>query len=111
MARVHIDDLTPGKVLHQQVCDRSGRMLLPAGETLNDRHLNIFRMWGVVEVEIEGDEVVSESQEETGSQLDPVLYAQMREEVEGLFIHNDPAHPAVKELMKICIERRAARAV
>ncbi|MBJ6724987.1 hypothetical protein [Geomesophilobacter sediminis] len=109
MARVHIDDLAAGMVLQQQVCDRSGRMLLPAGEALNDRHLHIFRMWGVVEVEIVGEEIASDAEQDE-IPPDPELHARERAVVEELFAHNDPNHPAIKELMRVCIHRRIARA-
>jgi hypothetical protein len=112
LALVHIDNLTPGMVLSRSICDRSGRLLLPAGAELTEKHFSIFRMWGVLEAEIVGDNVVAaEAPEATPeTELDPALLAKAREEVELLFVHNDPEQPAIKELMRLCIDRRAARA-
>ena len=111
MALVHIDNLAPGMVLSRSICDRSGRLLLPAGAELTEKHFSIFRMWGVLEAEIVG-EGASEEGETDGidqsEELDPVLLAKARDEVERLFVHNDPDHPAIRELMRICIHRRAA---
>ena len=110
MAVVHIDNLAPGMVLSRDVCDRSGRMLLPAGAELTGKHFSIFRMWGVLEAEIVGDTLAEDAQATPGHELDPALFAMARDHVERLFVHNDPDHPAIKELMRICIDRRAARA-
>ena len=110
MAVVHIDNLAPGMVLSRNVCDRSGRMLLPAGAELTEKHFSIFRMWGVLEVEIVGESVVEDVDVPLHEEIDPALLAEAMVEVEWLFTHNDPEHPAVKELMRICTERRAARA-
>ncbi|UFS70611.1 hypothetical protein LPW11_00105 [Geomonas sp. RF6] len=112
MALVHIDNLVPGMVVSQNVCDRSGRMLLPAGCTLTEKHFSILRMWGVLEAEVacdaDGDGEVPVPQ--GGEDFPPEVLHAAREEVERLFLHNDPEHPAVKELMRICVLRRAARA-
>lgn len=114
MAVVHIDNLAPGMVLSSNVCDRSGRMLLPAGAELTDKHFSILRMWGVLEVEIVGEAMVEGAEApqnaNSGEEIDPELLAEARAEVEGLFVYNDPEHPAIKELMRICTERRATRA-
>ena len=83
---------------------------MPAGAELTEKHFSIFRMWGVLEAEIVGDNVAEDPETEPNAELDPAALAAAREEVELLFVHNDTEHPAIKELMRICIERRAARA-
>lgn len=110
MAVVHIDNLAPGMVLSRNVCDRSGRMLLPTGAELTEKHFSIFRMWGVLEVEIVGEGVAEDGEAPQHEEVDPELLRQARAEVERLFVHNDPEHPAVKELLRLCTERRAASA-
>lgn len=110
MAVVHIDNLAPGMVLSRNVCDRSGRMLLPAGAELIEKHFSIFRMWGILEVEIVGVSVTDETEAPVCAEIDPVLLAEARAEIDRIFVYNDPEHPAIKELMRICTERRAARA-
>lgn len=107
---VHIDNLASGMVLSRAVCDRGGRMLLPAGAELTEKHFSIFRMWGVLEVEILGDSVAEDAEATPNEELDPALLAEARDLVERLFVHNDREHPAIKELKRICIDRRAARA-
>ena len=110
MAVVHIDNLVPGMVLSRNVCDRSGRLLLPAEAELTVKHFSILRMWGVLEVEVVGDSIVEDGTETpVNEEIDPELLAEARLLVERLFVYNDPQHPAIKELMRICTERRATR--
>jgi hypothetical protein len=109
MALVHIDNLAPGMILNRNVSDRSGRLLLPAGSELTVKHFAIFRMWGVLEVEVAGESTAEEAME-SSADFDPARLCEAREKVERLFVHNDSNHPAIKELMRICIERKAADA-
>jgi len=97
-------------VVSCNVCDRSGRMLLPAGCTLTERHFAILRMWGVLEAEVECDAEADGAPLPPGEDLPAEALAAARAEVEDHFRHNDPGHPAVKELMRICIVRRASSA-
>lgn len=85
-------------------------MLLPAGAELTEKHFAIFRMWGVMEVEVAGESIVENPDVPPHEDIDPALLSEARAEMELLFVHNDPEHPAIKELMRICTERRATRA-
>lgn len=106
MALIHIDNLIPGMVLTRNVCDRSGRLLLPAGAELTGKHFSLFRMWGILEAEVAGDSATADGETAAEEVRDPELYAAARDHVQRLFVHNDPEHPAVKELMNICTARR-----
>ena len=111
MAIVPIDNLSAGMLLKSDVCDRSGRMLMPAGGELTDRHLKIFRTWGVLEADIEADDgLVETHQALINVDVDPVRLAAAEESVQRLFRLNDPEHPAIKELMRICIARKVSDA-
>jgi hypothetical protein len=108
LANVAIDNLVAGMVLKSNVCDRSGRLLLPEGAELTEKHLQIFRTWGILEAEIVGD---SDS-EATGQddEIDPEVLAEAEAAVKPLFVHNDLEHPAIKELLRLCIARKALHA-
>ncbi|MBT0666245.1 hypothetical protein KI809_18190 [Geobacter pelophilus] len=108
MANIAIDNLVAGMVLKSNVCDRSGRLLLPEGAELTEKHLQIFRTWGILEAEIVGD---SDS-EATGQddEIDPEVLAEAEAAVKPLFVHNDLEHPAIKELLRLCIARKALHA-
>lgn len=110
MAIIPIDNLSAGMLLKSDVCDRSGRMLLPAGGELSDRHLKIFRTWGVLEADIEDGGGLDTPQILPNVDVDPVRLAAAEEAVRHIFRLNDPEHPAIRELMRICIARRVADA-
>ena len=108
MALVQIDNLVPGMMLKRNVTDRSGRMLLPEGAILEERHFAIFRMWGVLDVEVTDDSEPETVELPQGEEVDPELLERATVEVQRIFAHNDPEHPAIRELVRICIRRRAA---
>jgi hypothetical protein len=108
VALVQIDNLVPGMTLKHNVTDRSGRMLLPAGAALESKHFGIFRMWGVLDVEVTDEGEPDAVEPLPGDEVDPELLAQASAEVRLIFAHNDPEHPAIRELIRICIKRRAA---
>lgn len=108
MAIVPIDNLESGMMLKSDVCDRSGRMLLPAGCELSERHLKIFRTWGVLEADIERDESLESPQAFINEDLDPARLAAAEEAVKRIFRLNDQGHPAIRELMRLCIARKVA---
>lgn len=108
MAVVQIDNLVPGMTLKRNVTDRSGRMLLPEGATLDTKHFAIFRMWGVLEVEVAGESEPEPDEPQQGGEVDPELLAKASVEVRRIFAYNDPEHPAIRELTRICIKRKAA---
>ncbi|MGH9427175.1 MAG: hypothetical protein ACRD2L_12835 [Terriglobia bacterium] len=106
MGKVNLDDLTPGMKLEKDVQERSGRVLLRAGTEITERHLNIFRTWGVAEADIE-----SMSREEAAAQaardLDPEVLKAAEAFIDPLFAHTDPDHAAVHELKRLCVLRHA----
>ena len=111
MSLVTIDKLVPGMVLRVAVCDRLGRLLLPEAAELTEKHLNIFRTWGIAEVDIVGcPREGASSPPPTDRQIDPEVLARAEANVSERFVHADKEHPAILELMRLCIAREARNA-
>ncbi|EFC91821.1 putative signal transduction protein [Dethiosulfovibrio peptidovorans DSM 11002] len=55
MTLLRVDKLKEGMVVKVDVVAPSGRLLLPVGTNLEDKHVRLLKSWGVVEVEIEGE--------------------------------------------------------
>jgi hypothetical protein len=110
VARVHIENLAEGMVLKCDVCDRSGRMLLPEGVALTEKHFKILKMWGVLEVETTDDQDAANNEPRESAEVDPARLALALDRVQHLFVHNDSEHPAIKELTRICANREASHA-
>ena len=111
MAIMALEGLEVGMTLKSAVCDRSGRLLLPEGVELSEKHLKIFRTWGVTEADVVAE---GNDESETGPlpiSGDPALIAAAQAEVERLFIHNDPQHPLINELIRICVARKVTHAI
>jgi len=106
MGTIPTDNLIPGMVLASDVRDRSGRLLLKGGTELSDRHLYIMRTWGILEAEVAGVEEDPESPE-FANVIAPELWAAIEEESTPLFRHADLAHPAMKELLRMRIMKKA----
>lgn len=92
-------------MLARDVTDGNGRMLLAAGKKIQEKHLKIFRAWGITEVDVEGSQA-----EQAAGPLNEAVDSGRTEEIPKkmrvLFKHNDLNHPAIKELLDICIARQ-----
>lgn len=111
MAIIPIDRLEAGMTLKSDVCDRSGRLLMPAGSELGDKQLKIFRTWGITEADILlGPDDLLTDETDIEYTVDPVVLAEAEQAVAELFHFNDPQHPMIHELMKVILKRRIADA-
>lgn len=110
MGKINIDLLETGMILADDVHDRSGRMLLGAGAELTQKHLVIFRTWGVLEADIVGlgSEVAGEM---IPADVDPLELDAARERVAPLFRHTNTAHPAIVELLRLAALRKVQHVV
>ena len=97
MPRVAIQNIEPGMVLEDDVRDINGRTLLAKGQPVLDKHLTIFRMWGVTDV------AIADGTDEATSAPDPPGSAAMRKialAIRPAFVENDLTHPAVAEIFR-----------
>lgn len=107
MANVDIVHLKPGMILNNDVVTNLGRFLLSAGTEITEKHLNVFRTWGITEVDIHG---VTEEDITVGdnAQIEPVLLQEIETELNGLFRHTDRGNPFINELYRLCITRKVS---
>lgn len=105
MGKVVIDNIETGMVLASDVHDRSGRMLLGEGAELTQKHLVIFRTWGVLEADIVG-QGEDDSADAIPADIDPQEMLAAQKMLEPIFRHTNREHPAIIELMKIAALRK-----
>jgi hypothetical protein len=107
MATIKLADLEPGMVLTADAVLHDGRVLLHCGVTLTEKHIRTFKAWGLLEANVFG---VSEEEMTVAATdgLDPQRLARAEAKVHAHFRRNDPAHPVVDELMRICVLRAAS---
>jgi len=108
MGTINLEDIQPGMILEEAVEDRSGRTLLGAGEEVTERHLRIFKMWGVTEAAIKnvGEEDVSAK---TAASVDPVRLQDVQKTLRESFRHTDMGHAFNKEFFRLLSLRAVAR--
>lgn len=109
MGIVALDNIETGMVLASDVHDRSGRMLLGSGAELTQKHLIIFRTWGVLEADIVGAGDCT-AVSPIPADVDPGELAATEQALIPLFRHTNRAHPAIIELMRIAALRKIQHA-
>jgi hypothetical protein len=105
MGTVNISGLEPGMVITVDVKDRLGRVLLGAGKEITEKHIRLFKMWGVTEAEVKGvaqDDVAARE----AAAFDPEQVQAAEQMTRDLFVHAGQEHPAMKELARLAILRR-----
>lgn len=104
---IRLEKLMFGMVLAQNVKDRNGRVLLTAGQAINEKNLKMLKAWGITDVlvNVQGEkpEAVSSSVKE-----EPLKVGKAEQEMRDLFRHADMRHPAVRELFNLCLARKKA---
>ncbi|MDH5588440.1 MAG: hypothetical protein OEZ65_12545 [Gemmatimonadota bacterium] len=92
----------PGMVLAADVTDRHGRLLIPSGNPLEERHLSSLRSWGVQEIEVEDGTAGI-----PGILPKEHFIEQARQEVLPRFAGSDTTHPFLKGLLEAAVMERA----
>jgi HD-like signal output (HDOD) protein len=100
MGMIHINELKPGMVLADEVRDFSGRLLLGKGKPVQPDHFRVFKIWGVTEVNIRGN---NGDQEESKLNLDPEQIEKIKKSALQVFSHTDLEHPAIKEIFRLSV--------
>lgn len=109
MGKRVIDQLEAGMVVGADVQDRNGRFLLGAGTELTQKHLMVFRTWGIAEVDIvgadEGDSAPSLPSEVTEEAL-----IEAEQALSPLFRLSNVDHPVMALLFRLAALRKAGHA-
>jgi hypothetical protein len=101
LAVIDVSQAQAGMTLAADVLDKRGRILIPSGAELKEKHLSALPAWGVTRVEIEGDEVTAEAD------LEPELLEAAADELVPLFSLTNRTHPAMEALWTVCVRRTA----
>lgn len=111
MGRLPLTALKPGMVLAEQVRDRNGRLLLDSGVVLEERHLRIFKIWGVAEVAVTpGAADASQQPSEEEFEIPTEILEASRQYQKARFAHNDSTFTPIVRLENYCVERLARKA-
>ncbi len=103
MGYIGIDQLNQGMVLADDVKDMNARLLLSKGLRIESKHIRMFKMWGIGEVDVVGDH---DDEENTDSGNDPALIQIVADHTKQLFKFNDLSHALIKELFALSVAHR-----
>jgi hypothetical protein len=104
MGKINVGDVRGGMVLAADVLDRNGRTLLAKGVEVSDKHIRIFKMWGITEVDIQGVALEDVAAHDAAA-IDPAMREKAEAAIADLFRFTDPEHPGVKELHRLATMR------
>lgn len=89
--------------LSSDVTDRRGRLLIPSGRALDEKHLQALRMWGITAVEVEGEDPSAAGD----ATLDPADLGRAREVLTDRLQNLPMDHPLVLTLVELALPRLA----
>ena len=103
MGCISVDQLNQGMVLSDDVLDINRNLLLTKGQTITPRHIRIFKLWGITEVNVFGK---NEKKNETEPWINPELRKKIEDRTKQIFKNVDLNHPAAKEIFKLSVSYR-----
>ena len=99
MAKVNVNDLQPGMVINSPVMTPRGAILLNQGVMINDKHISIFKKWGIWEIDIQGF-----SDQEADAENEKKLTSDEMDRIhQDLSLHfiTGTEHPVMNEIFRI----------
>lgn len=108
MPKLKIELLKEGMVVASDVKNMDNMLLLPAGCTLSEKHIDIFQSWGITEVNIEAAEGVAEPVDPL-ARLTPEEVERLTQETKALFWQLDESNPLQKDLFQLILRRQARK--
>jgi hypothetical protein len=104
---VSCDELIEGMVLARPAVSPQGQLLAAKGTAVTSRHMRLFKMWGVTEVDIEGHEG------RAARPATPLSETERRviEETIGQRFEGALGHPAMMEIARVATQLTLAREV
>lgn len=104
MGIVHIDSVKQGMVLSEDVKDISSRLLLSKGQPIHQKHIRIFKIWGVTEIEVNTESEDDAPADPNKPVADNTVITQ---QTNAVFRNVDRDTPLVSELIRIAIAHRS----
>ncbi|MBF0104641.1 MAG: hypothetical protein HQM16_04875 [Deltaproteobacteria bacterium] len=106
MPRIPVSDLKEGMKLQDDVLDKKGRLILKKSTDILQKHIKIFKTWGVSMVTVADEKTVLTSADQTEDFLvDEAVVEEIKSELDHIFCHNDKRHAMIGQLYNTCLQR------
>ena len=99
MGVLNTNDLKVGMILAEPALNKNGTVILGEGSALTEKHINLFKAWGVSEVDVEGVDSGQMEKEEMQA-LSPEVVDAIQRKLDILF----PAcgkNPVMEEIYRV----------
>lgn len=100
---IDVSQAQAGMVLAADILDLRGRVLIPAGAELKEKHVRALPAWGVSRVDVQGEDVGAPPA------VEPWAIEAAKTELEAAFALSNRGHAAIDALFATCTQRAAAR--
>jgi hypothetical protein len=110
MPRIKIASVREGMVVTVDVKNMDNMLLIPAGCTLNERHVNVLNAWGIAEVEVEAGGT-AEVSGDILEQLPAETLEQIRKDLAAIFWDPIDKGPVQAETFDLVLRRKARQVV
>jgi hypothetical protein len=100
MANISLKHVQPGMVLAADVVAAGNRLLLRAGNVITEPNLQMFRMWDITHVDVQGltrEDIV----ERLSAPLEAAMRAAIEADLDAHFRFADRSHPLIDELVHL----------
>ncbi len=109
MGLLNINDLKVGMILAKPALNKNGTVILGTGSAVTEKHINFFKAWGVLEVDIDGvdsDRLLKEEMES----LPMGMLERIEADLSGLFpsIEGNPIMAEIYKTVRKIRFRQAA---
>jgi len=99
---VLVDQTAVGMQLTNNICAPNGRILIKAGQRINERHIKALKAWGISTIEVLSDTAVPA----TGNSK---YLLNLSRQLDSHFSMSNRNHPAVEALYRLCLSHAAAK--
>lgn len=103
MGSISINKIKQGMVLSDDVLDINQKLLLTKGQTITSKHIRIFKIWGITEVNVFGK---NDKRSGIEPRINPELLGKIKDQTKKIFTNIDLEHPVANEIFKLSVSYR-----
>ena len=85
-----------GMILAKDISDKNGRVLVPKGTKLGEKHLKAFKVWRILKIFVEQSGSILDD-------IDPQEVEKAKAKFEPLFKHTNLDHPLMTRVYEILV--------
>lgn len=107
MKRLSMHELVPGMILESPVRDQKGRFIIPAGETVTEKHIRICKIWGATDIWVKTSDSDDHAPARSGTEIPEPVRFQAEQKVRERFGGNDLENEFLAKVFDMAVHRKA----